>query len=119
MVSALFLACRLNCRVGGTLHLTREDLGDEVLAASSRSQKGGRCKLDSSNPTGSVACEQVEAPSKLKSKMALTMEQSSWAKLSRQLQGEEKHGAVLKMYNTLGMAPYCIFKSHLCRTAPA
>ena len=108
MVSAPFFACRLNCRVGGALHLMREDLDDEVLAASSRSQKGRRCKLDGSvdpqppNPTGSVACDQVEAPSKLMLKTALTLEWSSSSKLSRQ--GEEKHGAVLKMYNILGMA---------------
>ena len=48
MVSAPFLPCRLNCCVGGTLHLTREDLDDEALTVSSRSQKGGKCKMDSS-----------------------------------------------------------------------
>ena len=40
------------------------------------------------NPTGSVVCDQVEAPSKLMLKTALTMEQNSWSKLSRK--GEEK-----------------------------
>ena len=57
---------------------------------------------NSPNPTGSVACDQVEAPSKLMLKTALTMERSYWSKLSRQ--GEEKNGVALKMYNILAIA---------------
>ena len=46
-----FLAGFHDHRVRFTVYPVREDPIDEVITASSRSQKGGRCKLDySANP---------------------------------------------------------------------
>ena len=56
MTSAPFPASILNGRVRGTLELVRDDPEDEIVTASSRSQKAGRCKLDcsaNSNTPGS------------------------------------------------------------------
>ena len=49
MATAPFPASFLNGRVRGTL--VKEDPEDEIITASSRSQKGEKCKLDcSTNP---------------------------------------------------------------------
>ena len=94
MVSTSFLACHLNCRVGelctgrGRILTMRSS----QPAAQARKAEGASWTAlripNFPNPTGSVVCDQVEAPSKLMLKTALTMERSSWSKLSRH--GEEK-----------------------------
>ena len=51
MTSTPFLTGFHNRRVRFTVYPVREDPIDEVITASSRSQKGGRCKLNcSANP---------------------------------------------------------------------
>ena len=97
MTPASFLTGFLNRRVRVTLYPVREDSIDEVITASSRSQKAEDACWTAlrtpipPEPTGN----QAESSTKLMLKTAPTMERSSQSKLSRQ--GEEKHGAVLKM----------------------
>ena len=79
---------------------------DEQPAADAKKADGASCvALRTPIPplrTGKVACDQTESLSRLMFRTVLRMDRSSRSNSSRH--GDRKHGAVLRVYNTLGVA---------------